>query len=158
LAEVDDVLVGGDLHGNVENFRGLLQRADLARHPRRHLVLQELVHGPFQYPGGGDRSHQLLDLLCALKCQYPRRVHLLLGNHELAKWTGRTIFKPDAALNAQSRQGVATAYGDRAEDVYAAYLELFAAVPLAVRTPNRVFLSHSLPAASRLDRFDFEVL
>ena len=27
----------------------------------RHLVLQELVHGPFHYPKGGDKSHQLVD-------------------------------------------------------------------------------------------------
>lgn len=158
LADPGDVLVGGDLHGNLENFRALLQHADLARHPRRHLVLQELVHGPFHYPAGGDRSHQLLDLLAALKCEYPPRVHLLLGNHELAQWTDRTIFKGDTDQNALFRQGIATAYGERADEIYAAYLELFAAVPLAVRTPNRVFLSHSLPAASRLGRFDPAVI
>src|SRR5262249_31850402 len=38
--------------------------------------------------------------------------------------------------------------------VYAAYQELFAVAPLALRTPNRVFLSHSLPSASRLPDFD----
>jgi Calcineurin-like phosphoesterase len=158
LEDVDDVLVGGDLHGNVENFRGLLQRADLAQHPRRHLVLQELIHGPFLYAEGGDRSHQLVDLLAALKCQYPGRVNLLLGNHELAQWTDRTIFKGDVDLNAQFRRGIATAYGERAEEMYAAYLELFAAVPLAVRTPNRVLLSHSIPSAKHLSRFDPDII
>src|SRR5207248_1103980 len=59
--EADEVLAAGDLHGHLENFRRLLQRADLAGHPRRHLVLQELVHGLFEYPQGGDKSHQLLD-------------------------------------------------------------------------------------------------
>ena len=59
------VLVAGDLHGHVENFRQLLIRADLANHPRRHFVLQEVLHGPFLYPGGGEKSHQLLDLVAA---------------------------------------------------------------------------------------------
>jgi hypothetical protein len=158
LPDAGDVLVGGDLHGNVENFRGLLQRADLAGHPRRHFVLQELIHGPLLYSAGGDRSHQLLDLLAALKCQHPERVHLLLGNHELAQWKERTIYKTDVDLNAQFRQGVGTAYGARAAEVYAAYLELFAAVPLAVRTPNRIFLSHSLPGAARLSHFDPDII
>ena len=40
LDDADEVLVAGDLHGNQENFRRLLQLADLARAPRRHLVLQ----------------------------------------------------------------------------------------------------------------------
>ena len=151
---VTDVLIAGDLHGNVENFRRLLRIADLANHPARHLVLQEVVHGPFRYPAGGDRSHQLLDLVAALKCQYLRQAHFLIGNHELAQATGRDIAKDDVQLNDLFLQGVRTAYGARADDVYAGYLRLIAAAPVAVRTPNRVFVSHSLPPASRLAEFD----
>ena len=154
LADARDVLVAGDLHGNLENFRRLLLRAELGQQPHRHLVLQEVVHGPFRYPGGGDKSHQLVDLLAALKCQYPARVHMLLGNHELAQWTSQWIGKGDDDLNALFRAGVEFAYGVRAADVSAAYLDLFAALPLAVRTPNRVFLSHSLPKPLRLEGFD----
>jgi hypothetical protein len=153
-----EVFVCGDLHGNVENFRILLKRADLAANPRRHFVLQEVVHGSFRYPLGGDRSHQLLDLTAALKCQYPDRVHFLLGNHELAQWTDRRIAKNDEDLLELFKAGVDLAYGERSGEVYAAYLELFAAAPLAVRTGNRVFLSHSLPNASRLEAFDRAVL
>src|SRR4051812_39373893 len=98
LSDAEDILVAGDLHGNLENFKRLMRVADLAKHPRRHFVLQEVIHGPFHYPLGGDRSHQLLDLTAALKCQYPERVHFLLGNHELAQWTGRRIAKNDEDL------------------------------------------------------------
>ena len=106
-----EVLASGDLHGNVENFRRLLQKADLANHPGRHFVLQEVVHGPLRYPAGGDRSHQLLDLIAALKCQHPRQVHFLIGNHELAQLTDRLIAKDDVELNDLFIQGVRTAYG-----------------------------------------------
>ena len=149
-----EILVGGDLHGNVENFRLLLNRADLAANPGRHLVLQEVIHGPFLYPQGGDKSHQLLDLTAALKCQFPGQVHFLLGNHELSQWNEQWIGKGDDDLNALFRQGIEAAYGSRAGDIYAAYLDLFAAANLALRTPNRVFLSHSLPAAKHLADFD----
>jgi hypothetical protein len=153
-----EVMVAGDLHGNLENFRRLLERANFLAHPHRHLVFQELLHGPFHYPSGGDKSHQLLDLLAALKCQFPDRVHLLLGNHELAQWTGQWIAKGNHDSNELFRQGVKTAYGQSAEEIYAGYLELFAVVPLAVRTPNRVFISHSLPRQAHLDTFDPAVL
>jgi hypothetical protein len=158
LDGADDVLAAGDLHGNLENFRLLLQKANLGKHPDRHFVLQELIHGPHQYPNGGDKSHQLVDLLAALKCQYPRRVHMLLGNHELAQWTERRIAKEEFDLNKQFRQGALTAYGERGAEIYAAYLDLFAVVPLAVRTANRVFLSHSLPPSAQLAGFDPAVL
>jgi hypothetical protein len=153
-----EVLVAGDLHGNLENFRLLMARADLARNPARHFVLQELIHGLYRYPAGGDKSHQVLDLVAALKCQYPRQVHFLLGNHELAQATGRRISKGDEDLNQAFRQGVATAYGPRSAEVYAAYQQFFAAIPVLLRTDNRVVLSHSLPPASMADRFDFAVL
>src|SRR5205823_6217903 len=38
------------------------------------------------------------------------------------------------------------------------YGELFAALPLALRTDNRVFVSHSLPSARRQEQFDPAVL
>jgi hypothetical protein len=150
LDPAEDVFVVGDLHGHVENFRRVIRRAELGTHPNRHLVMQEVVHGPFRYPGGGDKSHQLLDLIAALKCQHPRQVHFLLGNHELSQWTHRRVAKDDEDLNDLFRSGVSTAYGLHAAEIYAAYLEMFAAAPLAVRTPNRVFISHSLPSAMGL--------
>jgi len=153
--ETADVLAAGDLHGNLGNFRLLLQKADLARNPGRHLVLQELVHGKFAYPAGGDKSHQLLDLVAALKCQFPRQVHYLIGNHELSQWTRRQIGKnEDLDLNEHFRAGVTTAYGPHAPQVYALYEELFAVIPVAVRAPNRVLLCHSLPPLARLPDFD----
>jgi hypothetical protein len=150
LPDAPEVLVCGDLHGNLENFRLLLKQARLDAHPRRHLVLQELVHGAFRYPDGSDKSHQLLDLTAALTCQFPGQVHFLLGNHELAQWQGQQIGKGDENYNEVFRQGVVTAYGSRAEEIYRAYLDLFAAALLIIRTPNRICLSHSLPAARHL--------
>jgi hypothetical protein len=158
LDPADEVLVVGDLHGNLPAFRQVLMAADLARRPGRHLVLQELVHGPHEYPGGGDKSHQLVDLVCALKCQHPDRVHLILGNHELSELTGRSIGKNGVFLNALFRQGLETAYGASAEAIYRAYQQLFAALPVAVRTPNRVFLCHTIPNGPDLDRLDLEIL
>lgn len=158
LPEGAEVLVAGDLHGNVENFRLLLHAADLARQPRRHLVVQEVVHGPFRYPDGGDKSHQLLDLIAALKCQYPDRVHFLLGNHELAQWHGQRISKGDADQNLLFDAGVAHAYGDWAETITAAYHELFAAADLVILTANRVCLSHSLPTAKHVPDFTLAAL
>lgn len=154
LQDIEDVLVAGDMHGHVEHFRRILQKSDLANHPRRHLVLQELIHGPFRYPTGGDKSHQLVDLICALKAQFPHRVHYLMGNHELAQLTRRRVLKHDDDLNEVFLEGVRAAYGSRGDDVYALYMELFAIAPLALRTPNRLYLSHSLPSAGSLLEFD----
>lgn len=151
LQDVNDVLVAGDLHGHLSNFKAILQHAKLNENPRRHVVLQELVHGPFRYPdNGGELSHRLVDVICAYICQYPGRVHYLLGNHELAQWTKREIAKNHESLNNLFVLGVATSYPDHVEELLTAYDELFAVLPVAIRLPNRIFLSHSLPGAVRL--------
>src|SRR5947209_20452139 len=101
------VMVVGDLHGNVTTFGQVLKVAALDKNPRRHLVLQELVHDPrAEELPDGDRSHRLVDLVCALKCQFPDRVHLILGNHELSELTKRSISKNGVMLNALFRDGV----------------------------------------------------
>src|SRR5262245_56963223 len=121
LTDVENVLVAGDLHGNLAGFQELIQLADLGNHPRRHFVVQELIHGPHRYPDESDKSHQLVDVLAALKCQYPRQVHYLLGNHEIAQASGRTIGKGDDTCNVQFRKGVTAAYREASEEIYVAY-------------------------------------
>jgi hypothetical protein len=159
LKEAADVMVMGDLHGNISAFKQLLSLAALDRHPGRHLVLQELIHGSLTYPGdNGDRSHQLLDVFTALKCQYPDRVHHILGNHELSELTGRSIGKDGEGLNAKFRRGVETAYGSSAGDIHESYKTLFASLPLAIKTANRVYVCHTLPDASDVDTLDLELL
>jgi hypothetical protein len=158
IDDADEVMVVGDLHGNIPAFRRLLDIAALSANPRRHLVLQELVHGTRFCPDDrGDKSHQLVDLVCALKCQYPDRVHLILGNHELSELTNRPIAKAGVALNALFKQGIETAYGQHADAIYSAYLTLFASLPLACRTPNGVFLCHTIPDPRDVDQLDVSV-
>jgi hypothetical protein len=159
LEQADEVMVVGDLHGNLPAFRQALMVAALDRHPRRHLVLQELVHEVSKYDEDRpDRSHRLVDLVSALKCQYPHRVHLILGNHELSELTGRIIGKDGQALNLRFRKGIELSYGPRTHEVYQAYLDLFATLPLAVRAPNRVFICHTVPDGHLLDSLDLDLL
>ncbi|NBO90737.1 MAG: hypothetical protein EBV06_00225 [Planctomycetia bacterium] len=148
LADADDVLIGGDLHGQLDNLRRLVRLADLVTHPRRHLVIQEIVHGPFRHPnGGGDRSYQVVEAACALMVQFPGRVHYLMGNHELAQLTGRRVGKMDEDdLNELFKTGVRTTYGTRADEVYGVYCKLFESAPLAIRTAGRLLIAHSVPA------------
>ncbi len=155
LRDCTEVLVAGDLHGHVGHFQAILRAADLANNPTRHFVLQEIIHGKFRYPGGGDKSHQLVDLFAALKCQFPKQVHFIPGNHELAQWTARPVLKADENLNALFAEGVNEAYGKQyGPQIYAMYLEIFQALPVALRAPNRVLVCHSLPSAKMLPAFD----
>ena len=105
-----------------------------------------MIHGKFRYPRGGDKSHQLVDLFAVLKGQFPKQVHFIPGNHEMAQWTNRPVLKADENLNALFQDGVMEAYGPQfGPQIYDAYLELFQAIPVVIRTSNRVVVSHSQP-------------
>lgn len=158
--DTQDVMVVGDLHGHIHNFVAAMKMAALDKNPLRHLVVQELVHDTRADSDGEkpDLSHRLIDLVCALKCQYPDRVHYLPGNHELSELTGRSIAKNRIPLNELFRQGIETSYGEHAGEIRAAYDQLFQSLPLAIRTPNRVFLCHTVPDERDLDAFDTTIL
>jgi hypothetical protein len=156
----DDVMIVADLHGNRLNYGKLLRIADLANHPRRHLVMQEVCHGGPEYPGegGGCMSHLLLEDCIALKVEFPDRFHFLLSNHELAELVDFPICKSRRMLNLAFRLGISEMYGPAAPRVREAYLEFLASCPLALRTSGGVFISHSCPDGCDIEPFDVSVL
>lgn len=153
-----DLLVLGDLHGHQENFRKALRVADLPSNPKRHLILQEVIHGGPTSPSGADLSYRLLEAAAALKVKYPDQVHLLLGNHDLAEYADQTIFKEGVPLNQQFQQGLDEAYGSKVPEVKEAMKRFIASLPLACKNSFGIFISHSTPNSEALREFQPEVL
>lgn len=159
LQDADDVLVLGDLHGHLHVLSRAVGIAALENFAGRHLVVQELIHDTRVAPGiAPDLSHRLVDVVCALKCRYPDRVHLVLGNHELAQSTGHAIGKRGIDLNRMFRGGVKASYGSFAPELLEAYSALFRALPIAVRTANRVQICHTIPNGADLETLDLSAL
>jgi len=152
----DDVMIVADLHGHRVNFERLVRIADLAAHPRRHLVMQEVCHGGPLYPSEtGCMSHLLLEDVIRLKVEFPDRFHFLISNHELSELTNFPITKANRMLNVLFRSGMRELYGTDTERVRDAYMRFVASAPLAVRLETGVFICHSAP--ERVDRRGFEM-
>lgn len=155
---ITHVVIGADLHGHRLNLQRILASADLANHPHRALVLQEVCHGGPCYPGSSAcMSHLLLEDVAALKLRWPDRVHFILSNHELAELIDLAIVKGTRMLNLQFRGGFETQYGEAGEEVRRAAMEFIRSCPLAVRTDNRIWISHSSPAEVDLHGYDSSV-
>lgn len=153
-----DVLISADLHGHRRNYDAILALADLDRHPRRHLIMQEVCHGGPTYEGGGCQSHRMLEDVARLKLRYPERFHFLLSNHELSELTEFPIMKSRRMLNVMFRLGLKEAYGEQSDAVRLAAVDFIASCPLAARVNQSVFVSHSCPERSDADCFDASVL
>ena len=150
-----EVMITGDLHGHRRNFNLIKKKAALETHPRRHLVVQEVCHGGPTYPqNGGCMSHTLLEDVARLKNQFPKRVHFILGNHELAEIAEYPIQKNKQMLNLLFRLGLQQMYGPAADKVREAFLPFLRSCPLAIRLPNGVLVTHSVPENVDTAKFD----
>jgi hypothetical protein len=155
----DDIVISTDIHGQRLNFEQLVEIADLANNPRRHLLMQEVCHGGPTYPDGrGCMSHLVLEDVIRLKTEFPDRFHFILSNHELAEVMDFPIAKGNRMLNLQFRCGIEQMYGELAEEVRHRYVDFLLSCPRAVRLENGVFISHSAPEGVDRDGFDTEIL
>ena len=158
LPDRGSLVVAGDLHGHQRNFERIVTYADLAHHPDRHVVLQEIIHGGPQTATGGCLSYTLLLEAIRYKLHYPDQVHLIMGNHDTAYITGAEVMKDSREMNRALSHGLETAFGLELDRVETAFKEFLLSQPLAVKTENCLWVSHSLPSDRLVDQFDAEVL
>lgn len=152
------VVMTGDLHGHRRNFEKLQRFCTLERFAARHVIIHEIIHEEVAALTDKDNSHEVLLDAARWKCEFPDQVHFLLGNHELAQINRHEITKNGRVVTVDFEQAVHDAYGSGSAEVVEALLVFIRSWPLAGRTPNRVFLSHSLPAPQLLPTFDATLL
>jgi len=152
------VVMTGDLHGHRRNFEKLQRYCDLERFRPRHVVLHEIIHEDVMGLDDVDGSFEVLIEAARWKCEFPDQVHFLQSNHELAQLTQHEITKGGRVVTVAFEEAIRSAFGKRADDVLAGVHRYIRSLPLAGRTDNRIFLSHSLPSPRDLPAFDATVL
>jgi len=155
LPNYGQVIMTGDLHGHRRNFQKLTAYCQLEKTPVRHVLLHELIHEePITFLAH-DHSVELLIDAARWKTFFPDQVHFLQSNHELAQLNDHDITKGGRSVAEDFDAGVEDLFGpDEAEDVRKAIDEFLASFPVAARSPNRIFFSHSLPGREDLAGFD----
>ncbi|MBN1787367.1 MAG: metallophosphoesterase [Sedimentisphaerales bacterium] len=152
-----DMVIAGDIHGHRRNFERVVNYAALDKNPDRHLILQEIIHGGLEDEQGGCLSFEVLADAVKLKIYYPDRVHFILANHDTAFINNNEVMKGGKEMNAAMRAAMQRRFGDRVFDVESAIEKFLFSQPLAVKTANRIWISHSLPANRMLEKFDFSI-
>ena len=148
------LVAAGDIHGHRRNLERILSFADLAGNPDRHLILQEIIHGGPRDAAGNCISYQLLFDVIRCKIDFPDRLHLIMGNHDTAFISDRPVMKDGQEMNRLFRQAIERHFGGENAGVIDAMRRFLLSQPLAVRTANRIWFSHSLPSDNLLPKFD----
>jgi hypothetical protein len=155
LPDAGEVMVTGDLHGNLANFQRIVRLADLPHHPQRHLILQEVLHA--MYKDTPDHSYRLLEEAAIFKTVYPAQVHILLGNHDLAELYGLEIMKQGRSVLRAFETALEEAYQFNKDVVRKAYNRFLRSFPWAASTRSGLFFCHSVPDARYVDQFSREL-
>jgi hypothetical protein len=150
------LVVTGDLHGNLHNFEKLQRFCRLQNSPGRRVILHELIHDE-PLSGPVDLSIDLLVRAAAWKCEFPDNIYFLQSNHELSQLRRHEISKGGRSVIHDFERGVQQRYGKDAELVVAAVDDYLRSLPLAARLANRIFVSHSLPDLLSFGLFDWSV-
>jgi len=157
VPDTGNMVIAGDIHGHRRNFERIISYANLEKNPDRHLVLQEIIHGGPEDEQGGCLSFELLADATKLKIDYPDRVHFILANHDTAFINNSEVMKNGKEMNAAMRAAMQRRFGSRTKDVESAIERFLFSQPLAVRCPNRIWISHSLPSDRMIEKFDFSI-
>ncbi|MBN2020364.1 MAG: metallophosphoesterase [Sedimentisphaerales bacterium] len=147
-------VITGDIHGHRLNFERIVAFANLEKNPHRHVILQEIIHGGPEDEKGGCLSYRLLFDVVAYKLRFPHCVHIIMGNHDTAFINNSDVMKNGKEMNAAMRAAIDRQYFGASEKVKLAIKQFLFSQPLAVKCPNRIFVSHSLPADNLADKFD----
>jgi len=151
------LVITGDLHGHRRNFERIKTFANLENDPETHVLLQEIIHGGPQNAQGGCLSYKLLFDVAAYKLQFPHRVHIIMGNHDLAFIYDNEVVKNGKEMNRSIRAALDYEFRRDSGDIVKAINRFLFSQPLAVRCENRIWLSHSLPANRFADQFDMGI-
>ncbi len=157
LPKSGKIVLSGDIHGNQRNFQRLVKFADLENNSNTHLILQEIIHGGQQDIGGNCLSYKLLLQAAELKIKFPLQVHFLMGNHDTAFITKSKVLKNGLEMNISISKAIESEFQDAAKNIEQQLRDFLFSQPIAAKTHNRIWLSHSLPTNRYIQNFDFSI-
>lgn len=157
LPDKGDVIITGDIHGHRRNLERIVAYSDLEKNPDRHLILQEIIHGGAEDNQGGCLSYEVLADAIKLKVNFPDQVHFILANHDTAFINNSDVMKGGKEMNASMRSALKRRFGSGMKQVESAIERFLFSQPLAVKTANKIWISHSLPSDRNVEKFDFTI-
>lgn len=147
LPKKGKALIITDIHGNLTDFKKFMHIWDeLEENGDNHLILT----GDFIHAMGleNDRSVEILEYVKFLWEKFPN-IHVLLGNHEWSIISHKALFKSGINQTHNFNSLLKEKFGVHhyREKMYQ-YIEFFEKLPIAVRTANKIFISHAGPATN----------
>ena len=135
-------LIITDLHGNLEDYNRYMEIWKEFKDKNHHLILTgDFIHSCYVNDGS-------LEIIESIKTHYENEenFHILLGNHEWAQILDESIYKYGLNQTQDFKGFVYKKYGDKTAEKMEYYKKFFKTLAIAVRTENKVLISHAGPS------------
>lgn len=130
--EGEDIVVVGDIHGNIESLINIFQaKGDPS-------ITKYLFLG--DYVDRGQNSCEVIVLLYAFKCLYPENIHLIRGNHEFRSMNDHYGFKEECYKRIKIKVNDKYMYGG--QKFYDIITDSFQYLPICAILNEKVFCVH----------------
>lgn len=142
LPKKGKALIVTDIHGNLDDFEKYMKIWESFESRDNHLILTgDFIHGVNSW---NDNSIGILESLIDYAGR-EENFHVLLGNHEWSHVSGEDVYKNNINQKKSFDSLVQMRFFNDWEDKLNFYIDFFRKLPLAVKTKNGVFVSHSAP-------------
>jgi Icc-related predicted phosphoesterase len=141
LPKKGNAMIITDLHGNLNDYNYFMNIWEDFKSKNNHLI----ITGDFiQNCSDHDKSIEILDSI-KYNIENDNNFHVLLGNHEWSVITGSPIFKAGENLSLKFENLIKIRFENKWQQKLEYYKEFFKTLPIAVKTENKVFISHAGP-------------
>lgn len=143
LPKKGKALIITDIHGNLDDYNRYMSIWEKFGGHHNHLIITgDFIHAAANLK---DSSIEILD---SIKDNFENsnNFHVLLGNHEWAHITGIPVYKGDSDQRKDFEKQLRKKYWTKWEDKLEEYKNFFMGLPIAVKTKNKIFISHSGPS------------
>jgi predicted MPP superfamily phosphohydrolase len=142
LPKKGNALIITDIHGNLTDFNKFMHIWDQFKNGDNHLILT----GDFIHAMGreNDESIEILESV-KQKWETSENFHVLLGNHEWSTISRKSVYKAGINQTLNFDELLKEKFGESYSKELEEYVEFLKKLPIAVRTANKIFISHAGP-------------
>ena len=132
-----------DIHGNISDLNKYIDIWNDFKSQENHLV----ITGDFIHAMGIEDDNSI-EVIMSLKDLFKKseNVHILLGNHEWSVISEVTLYKGGKNLSFNFESLLKDKYSKEWKKVLEKCVRCFKKLPIAVKTANKVFISHAGPS------------
>ncbi len=142
LPQKGKALIITDIHGNLEDYERYMEIWKEFKDKNNHFILTgDFIHSCYENDGS-------LDIIKSVKwhLEHEKNFHALLGNHEWAQIIEESVYKGGLNQTHDFMDLVQEKYQGLAHDKMDSYINFFKKLAIAVRTENKVLISHAGPS------------